>query len=55
MFPKKIYDRVKEYKFESIKLIGPEDYDYYLKQLYNDYNKVPNENERNPHSTKVVN
>lgn len=54
MFPKEIYDEAKEYKFEDLTLKGPQNYNYVLKQLYGDYMKFPSENERNKHSSEVI-
>ena len=54
MFPKKIYDDIAEYEFEGIKLIGPKDYDFVLKQLYGDYMKLPPLNERNKHKSELI-
>lgn len=54
MFKKNIYDEVQEYEFENIKLIGPKNYDFVLKQLYGDYMKVPDINDRNKHQIEIL-
>lgn len=54
MFPKKIYDEINEYEFEGMKLIGPKDYDFVLKQLYGDYMKLPSAEERNKHQSEII-
>jgi lipopolysaccharide cholinephosphotransferase len=37
MFKKEVYGKGKEYPFEDMVLVGPEQYDAYLKYLYGDY------------------
>ena len=54
MFPKKIYDEVQEYEFENIKLLGPREYDFVLKQLYGNYMKLPDINDRNKHQLEIL-
>lgn len=54
MFHKKIYDEINEYEFEEMKLIGPKDYDFVLKQLYGDYMKLPSAEERNKHQSEIL-
>lgn len=54
MFPKKIYNEIAEYNFEEIKLVGPKDYDFVLKQLYRDYMKLPPVEERNKHQSEIL-
>ena len=41
MFPKSYYGKGKLYPFESLELMGPEDYDKVLTQMYGDYMKEP--------------
>ena len=43
-----------EYEFENIKLLGPRDYDFVLKQLYGDYMKLPDINDRNKHQLEIL-
>lgn len=43
-----------KYRFEDLELVGLKDYDYYLKALYNDYMKLPAEEERNIHVAELV-
>lgn len=54
MFERKIFDNSTKYKFETLELNGPKDYDFYLNQLYGDYMTPPNKEERNPHNTKII-
>lgn len=54
MFPKSVYGKGKLYQFEDLMLMGPEDYDTVLKQMYGDYMTPPPENERNHHSIEYV-
>ncbi|MDU5111439.1 MAG: LicD family protein [Clostridium sp.] len=54
MFSKKIYGDGKWYEFEDTRVWGPENYDTVCKQLYGDYMKVPKEEERNHHSSEVL-
>lgn len=46
---KSVIGKRKEYEFEGQKFFGPEDYDTYLKALYNDYMQIPPENKRRIH------
>lgn len=55
MFKKELFDKTEEYQFEYLKLTGVLDYDFYLKQLYGNYMKEPEVEERNQHSTKLLN
>lgn len=41
-----IYGTPALYRFEDIELYGPNDYDAYLRQLFGDYMKIPNEDKR---------
>lgn len=54
LFPKSIYGEGTEYIFEDIKLAGPENFDYVLKQLYGDYMSPPPENERDHHHIRLL-
>ena len=54
MFLKKIYDEIQEYEFEDIKLVGPKNYDFVLKQLYGEYMKLPPKRDRNKHHTELI-
>ena len=53
MFHKKIYGKGAWYTFEDIRLWGPENSDYVLRQMYGDYMKPPSEAEMNHHNTKI--
>ena len=54
MFKKEVYGRGKEYPFEDMVLVGPEQYDAYLKSLYGDYMTPPREEDRNAHAAELV-
>ena len=54
MFRKEIYGQGKAYAFEDMVLIGPEQYDPYLKSLYGDYMTPPKESDRNAHAAELV-
>lgn len=54
MFKKEIYGTGKEYPFEDMMLVGPEQYDAYLKSLYGDYMTPPKESDRNAHAAELV-
>ena len=54
MFMKEIYGQGKAYPFEDMVLIGPEQYDPYLKSLYGDYMTPPKETDRNAHAAELV-
>ena len=47
--PKKYFGKGRMYKFETIKLNGPQKYDAYLKQMYGDYMQIPPESSRKIH------
>lgn len=53
MFHKKVYGKGKWYSFEDIRLWGPEDSDFVLKQMYGDYMSPPSEAEMNHHNTRI--
>ena len=54
MFKKEIYGQGKAYPFEDMVLIGPVQYDPYLKSLYGDYMTPPKETDRNAHAAELV-
>lgn len=54
MFKKEVYGNGKLYQFESFSLMGPEQYDAYLKSLYGDYMTPPREEDRNAHAAELV-
>ena len=54
MFSRKIYDEFDYYKFESIKLPGPKDYNFYLTQMYGDYMTPPKKEHQDVHSLEIV-
>ena len=50
--PKTVYGKGKKYKYEDIYVIGPYDYDRYLKCYYPDYMTPPPMDLRNRHNVK---
>lgn len=54
LFSKKVFGEGFIYDFEGMKLCGPSNYDFYLKQLYGDYMTFPPEAERNWHRTELI-
>ena len=54
MFRKEVYGKKTLYPFESLRLVGPEQYDAYLKSLYGDYMTPPRESDRNAHVSELV-
>lgn len=54
MFKKEVYGQGKEYPFEDMTLVGPEQYDAYLKSLYGDYMTPPRVEDRNAHVSELV-
>lgn len=46
IYPKKLFEETKMYKFENIELRGVIDYDRHLRQVYGDYMKLPPEEKR---------
>ena len=54
IFTKEVFGSHALYDFEDLKLVGPKNYDFYLRSLYGDYMKLPPENERNVHAEEFV-
>lgn len=54
MFPKSYYGNGKLYEFEDLKVMGPEDYDKVLTQMYGDYMKEPEDSDKNVHDAHMV-
>lgn len=54
MIHKSVYGKPSLYNFESIKLLGPEKYDEYLKSLYGDYMTPPKDADKNAHVSELV-
>jgi lipopolysaccharide cholinephosphotransferase len=54
MFKKEVYGNPTRYPFEELSLVGPADYDAYLKSLYGDYMTPPKESDRNAHVSELV-
>ncbi|MCQ2101640.1 MAG: LicD family protein [Fibrobacter sp.] len=54
MFPKSYYGNGKLYDFEDMKLMGPEDYDGVLSQMYGEYMKEPKDCQKNVHDAHMV-
>ena len=54
MFKKEVYGKGKAYPFENMTLVGPEQYDVYLKSLYGDYMTPPRVEDRNAHAAELV-
>ena len=54
MFPKSYYGKGKMYKFEDAEMMGPEDADRVLKQMYGDYMTPPKDADKNAHAAKMV-
>ena len=50
----KVYANGRMYEFEDMMLNGPYNYDFYLKQIYGDYMKLPPEGQRNTHETVII-
>lgn len=53
--PTHYFGKPTKYLFEDINLYGPEKYDLYLKHMYGDYMKLPKEEERRTHCSKIIN
>ena len=54
LFPKSIYSELSPFPFEDRSLLGPKDYDTYLRGLYGDYMTPPPRDEQNKHGTTVI-
>jgi lipopolysaccharide cholinephosphotransferase len=54
MFPKSYYGKGKLYPFEDLELMGPEDYNKVLSQMYGDYMKEPEDCDKNVHAAELV-
>ena len=54
MFKKEIYGAKTLYAFEDMEMVGPEQYDAYLKSLYGDYMTPPKQSDRNAHVSELV-
>lgn len=54
LFKKDVYGKKTMYPFEELQLVGPEQYDAYLKSLYGDYMTPPREADRNAHVSELV-
>lgn len=52
--PKSVYGNGKKYKYEDIYVIGPDDYDTYLKCYYPNYMTPPPMDQRNKHGVMEV-
>lgn len=50
----KVYANGRMFEFEGEEFNGPYDYDFYLKQIYGDYMKLPPEDQRNWHESEVI-
>lgn len=53
IIPKKVFGVPKLYEFESVHFYGVEDYDAYLRGVYNEYMTLPPVNKRHTHIKKV--
>lgn len=53
MFPKSYYGNGKLYPFEDYMLMGPEDYDKVLTQMYGDYMTPPKDADKNAHAAEL--
>lgn len=54
LFDKQVFGEGAFYDFEGMRLKGPVEYDFYLKQLYGDYMKPPSVDERNKHQSELL-
>lgn len=54
LFGKEVYGTGRCYPFEDLQLVGPEQFDAYLKSLYGDYMTPPKESDRNAHVSELV-
>ena len=53
MFPKSMYGKGRLYPFENYMLMGPEDYDGVLTQMYGDYMTPPKDADKNAHAAEI--
>ncbi len=54
IFPVKWYGKGTKYQFEDIEVIGVDNYDEWLTQLYGDYMKLPDEKDRTGHDFELI-
>ena len=54
MFSKEVYGEGTNYHFEDVDLLGPNDYDYVLRQMYGDYLVLPPKDKRSQHGIELV-
>lgn len=54
MFPKSVFGDGRLYDFEGMRLRGPQDYDFYLTQLYGEYMEPPKTLDIGKHAFKVL-
>lgn len=54
IFPAEWYGEGTKYQFEDIEVIGVDNYDAWLTQLYGDYMKLPDEKDRVNHGIEIV-
>ena len=54
MFPKSVYGEGRLYPFEDLMLMGPDNYDVVLKQMYGDYMTPPPVDARDHHHIELV-
>lgn len=54
MFPKTYYGKGKLYTFEDAQLMGPENADAVLTQMYGDYMTPPKDQDKNAHAAEMV-
>lgn len=54
MFPKSYYGNGRLYDFEDLKVMGPEEYDKVLTQMYGDYMREPEDYDKNVHDAHMI-
>ena len=54
MFHKKHYGTGQYYDFEDMKILGPQDYDFVLRQLYGDYMILPSKTDMDHHKIEII-
>ena len=54
IFPAEWYGKGTKYQFEDIEVIGVDNYDAWLTQLYGDYMKIPDEKNRVNHNIEII-